>query len=187
MNTPQHDLYQKIKQYTLRHVRDRQDAEDIVQDVFVKVQTQQQTLRDSEKLVNWTYRITKNAITDYYRHKKKEQVGVLVDGAEDRHVFNECVEHCLTVLSTTLPSPYKEALELSEGQNISQTELAQHWGISYSGAKSRVQRARQMLKKKMETLYNIKADAYGNIIVCEDRIPCGCDVPQTLREELNQL
>lgn len=186
MNTPQHEFYQKIKQYVLRHVRDRQDAEDIVQDVFVKVQTQQQALRDTEKLIGWIYRITKNAITDYYRLKKKEHTGVWVEEAGDRHVFNECVEHCLAVLSTTLPSPYKEALELSEKQNVSQLELARHWGISYSGAKSRVQRARQMLKKKMETLYNIKADAYGNIIVCEDRIPCGCNVPETLREELNR-
>jgi RNA polymerase sigma-70 factor, ECF subfamily len=58
---------------------------------------------------------------------------------------------------------------------VPQKELAVRLGISYSGVKSRVQRARQMLKEKMEALYHIKTDGYGNVLVCEDRVPCGCE------------
>lgn len=171
----------------LSHVRDRQDAEDIVQDIFVKIQLQQHQLRNPEKLIGWMYRIAKNAITDHYRLKKKEQLGVIVEVEDDRHVFNECVEQCLSTLADTLPSPYKEALELSEKQNISQTALAKHWGISYSGAKSRVQRARQMLKEKLQALYKIETDAYGNVLVCEISEPCGCSAMQEIQRENNSI
>jgi RNA polymerase sigma-70 factor, ECF subfamily len=187
MNSLHHDLYQKIKRYVLNHVRDKQDTEDIVQDIFVKIQLQQHQVRNPEKLIGWMYRIAKNAITDHYRFRKKEQTGMFIEVPDDRHIFNECVEQCLTVLAGTLPSPYQEALELSEKQNISQTELARRWGISYSGAKSRVQRARQMLKEKLQALYRIETDAYGNILVCENREPCSCDISLTLQEELNRI
>lgn len=186
MSLIQPDLYQKIKQYVRHNVRNTEDVQDIVQDVFVKVQLHKTELRDSEKILGWIYRITRNAITDYYRLRKKEQVGVWVEPEQDRHIFNECVEQCLSVLSNELPNTYKEALQLSEKENISQTELAQRWGISYSGAKSRVQRARQLLREKMESLYHIKTDAYGNVIVCEDRGPCGCDSYGTLSENNKQ-
>lgn len=186
MKSIQPDLYQKIKQYVGHNVRNKEDVQDIVQNVFVKVQLHQGELRESEKIIGWIYRITRNSITDYYRLRKKEQAGVWVEPEEDRHVFNECVEQCLSVLSDQLPTPYKEALQLSEKENISQTELAQRWGISYSGAKSRVQRARQLLKEKMESLYHIKTDAYGNVIVCEDRGPCGCDSYETLQKNNSQ-
>jgi DNA-directed RNA polymerase specialized sigma subunit, sigma24 homolog len=67
-----------------------------------------------------------------------------------------------------------------EIKNVSQLELAQQLGISYSGLKSRVQRGRQMLKEKMTDLYHIQTDGYGNVIVCEDRVPCGCSKPSII-------
>jgi RNA polymerase sigma-70 factor (ECF subfamily) len=76
----------------------------------------------------------------------------------------------------TLPDTYRIPLELSETENLSQYEIAKQLNISYSGARSRVQRARNMLRKKFEALYFIKSDAYGNIIVCENRVPCSCSI-----------
>jgi RNA polymerase sigma-70 factor (ECF subfamily) len=78
----------------------------------------------------------------------------------------------LNELLPTLPDKYREALQLTEIENLSQLELAERLGISYSGAKSRVQRARQMLKEKMDEVLIVKTDAYGNAIVCKDRTPC---------------
>ena len=75
---------------------------------------------------------------------------------------------------TTLPAKYREALELIELENLSQLDLAKRLNISYSGAKSRVQRARQMLKEKMDESYNIQLDKYGNVLVCENKTPCSC-------------
>jgi RNA polymerase sigma-70 factor (ECF subfamily) len=78
----------------------------------------------------------------------------------------------LQQLVMTLPDKYREAFQLSEIQNVSQTEIADRLGISYSGAKSRVQRARQMLRNKMEDILIIETDPYGNVLICKDRNPC---------------
>ena len=74
----------------------------------------------------------------------------------------------------TLPDKYRVPLELTEIENVSQYEVAERLGITYSGARSRVQRARKLLKEKMDELYVIETDAYGNILTCVDRVPCCC-------------
>jgi RNA polymerase sigma-70 factor (ECF subfamily) len=74
----------------------------------------------------------------------------------------------------TLPDKYRIPLQLAELEGLSQYEIAEHLAISYSGARTRVQRARKLLKEKMDALYHIQTDCYGNILVCEDRIPCCC-------------
>jgi RNA polymerase sigma-70 factor (ECF subfamily) len=175
MDSLHQELYQEIKRYVHNHVREKEDAEDIVQNIFLKIHLHKNQLQSPEKFIGWMYRIAKNAIIDYYRLRKREQSGMIVEMTDDKQFFNECVENCLTSLANTLPEPYREALTLSDQQNVSQKELANRWGVSYSGAKSRVQRARQMLKEKLQTRYHIKTDAYGNILVCENCEPYSCE------------
>ena len=78
---------------------------------------------------------------------------------------------CIVPFVNKLPPKYKEALTLTEFENYSQNELAEHLGISYSGAKSRVQRAKVKLKKLFEDCCNISYDKYGNIIEYHSRNP----------------
>jgi RNA polymerase sigma-70 factor, ECF subfamily len=164
-----------LRNFVYRKVKDKSLADDIVQDVFLKVHAKLGQLKDSEKISGWIYQITRNLITDYFRSKSRIISALDLDWESDHQRLNECVSTCLQEMLLTLPQNYREALELTELNNLSQTELAQRLNISYSGAKSRVQRARQMLKEKMEESYRIKMDAYGNVIVCENRVPCTCN------------
>lgn len=164
-----------LKSFVYRKVRDKALAEDIVQDVFLKVHAKLGQLKDTEKVSGWIYQITRNTITDYYRNKSKGISFQDLNWDSDHQVLNACVSNCLQEMLVTLPEKYREAIALTELENLSQTHLAERLNISYSGAKSRVQRARQMLKDKMEQQYNIKMDAYGNVIVCENRVPCNCN------------
>jgi RNA polymerase sigma-70 factor, ECF subfamily len=61
---------------------------------------------------------------------------------------------------------------MTELQNMSQLEVAAKLGLNYTTAKARVQRARQMLKEKMDEILIVKTDGYGNVILCKDRGPC---------------
>lgn len=163
----------ELKSFVLKRVKDKAVAEDIVHDVFLKVHSRIHQLKDSEKIMSWIYQITRNTITDHFRKDQKFVTEIPETEVEsDRNELNECVAQCLRQMVTTLPDKYREAFELSELQNVSQTDLARKLNISYSGAKSRVQRARQMLRQKMEDLLVIETDSYGNVIVCEDRNPC---------------
>jgi RNA polymerase sigma-70 factor (ECF subfamily) len=61
---------------------------------------------------------------------------------------------------------------MTELQNIPQLEVAKKLNLSYSAAKARVQRARQMLRVKMDQMLIVKTDGYGNVILCKDRSSC---------------
>lgn len=182
MNSVDPQLYHQMKSFILRRVKNQQDAEDILQEVFIKVQLKSNQLKEAEKFTAWMYTMTRNSIMDYHRAKKKTIEPEALTQTDEYNEFNDCVASCLNQLMATLPSPYREALELTEKENLPQKELAIQLGISYSGAKSRVQRARQMLKEKMDALYNIKTDGYGNVLVCEDIVPCGCYTVETKAE-----
>ncbi len=178
-------IREELKAFIFRKVRDKALAEDIVQDVFLKVHDKAKQLKDPSKIAAWIYQITRNTVTDYFRHQSKSVNPVDLDWESDPEDFNDCVAFCLNELIKTLPHKYREALELTEQENLSQLDLASRLGISYSGAKSRVQRARVMLKEKMESLYRIQTDVYGNVMVCENQKSCGCDAQQHI-ENLNK-
>ena len=163
---------QELKGFVFKRVKDRSLTEDIVHDVFLKVQNKIGQLHEQAKLTSWIYQITKNAIIDHYRQQSRYLTTTDLDWENDAPNFNECVTRCLQNMMTTLPDKYREALQLADVDNLSQLELAARLGISYSGAKSRVQRARQMLKAKVDETLIIKLDSYGNVIVCENRSKC---------------
>ena len=168
------EISTELRKFVFRKVKDRDVANDIVQDVFIKVQSKISQLRETEKIAGWIFQITRHTITDYFRSKPKTLTIDELQWDNETQDLNDCVAFCLNKLMYTLPEKYRDAVVLTEIEDLSQTELAARLGISYSGAKSRVQRGRQMLKDKLTDLYHIKTDSYGNIIVCEDKVPCNC-------------
>jgi RNA polymerase sigma-70 factor (ECF subfamily) len=170
-----YESWTELKRFVYSKVRDKALAEDIAQDVFLKVTQHLDQLKDSEKLKGWMFKIARNAVYDHFRSTvKQSHIPTTID-KDDPIGYNECVATCLQQMLATLPAKYREALVLAELENVPQTELTSRLQISYSGVKSRVQRARQMLRHKMESRYRIETDAYGNVIVCEDRVQCSCE------------
>ena len=167
-------LYAELLTFVQRKIKDRHTAEDIVQDVFIKVHTKSAQLKHEDKIVGWIFQITRNAVADYFRNNSKHDRDVDIDWDSSFHEFNECVSQCLKKLMHELPDMYRVPLELAEISGHSQFQIADKLNISYSGARSRIQRARRMLKEKLDDLYYIKTDRYGNIIACEDKVPCCC-------------
>jgi len=168
------EIQDKLKSFVIRYTKDKALAEDIIHDVFLKVHAKVGQLKEPEKLIGWIFQITRNTIADSFRARGKGLSSFDIDWEEETKPLNDCVSACLQNMMTTLPEKYRYALELIDLENFSQLELAKELNISYSGAKSRVQRARKMLKEKMEAAYLIKFDSYGNVIVCESKVPCCC-------------
>jgi len=74
-----------------------------------------------------------------------------------------------------LPSPYREALTLTEIQGMTQLAAAKMLGLSPSGMKSRVQRGREKLREILEASCNIALDVRGGVIACEPKTTaCSC-------------
>jgi len=128
-------------------VHDIQLSEDILQDVFIKIHLNLHQLKSDEKLTSWLYQITRNSITDYFR-KAKSTIEV-PDLPEEQNTETDIrnFEKCVLRFVNELPEKYREAIVTTELGNLSQKEFAEKIGISYSGAKSRVQRAKEELRE----------------------------------------
>ncbi len=156
-----------IKHFILNYTHNEAVAEDILQDVFLKMHTHIQTLNDEKKLQSWLYQITRNTIYDYYRSQKNTiALAATFDMPEEpeQEDVAQTLLPCLRVMVDQLPVLYREAIILTEYHGLTQKELAERLNLSFSGAKSRVQRAREKLKQMLLTCCHFVLDRRGGII-----------------------
>ncbi len=179
------DLEARLRPFVARRVRAPVDVEDVVQDVFLRMQRGLAQLRDEERFVPWVFHVARSAIIDHLRRAARspvadggalEQVPLEVE-PDDRAVERELAGYVAPFVAM-LPSPYREALTLTELEGLTQKQAADMLGISLSGMKSRVQRGRQHLRKALEDCCHIALDVRGRVVACEPRpdgkLPEGC-------------
>jgi len=172
------EFHPKLKQFVLKRIPDEQSSEDILQNVFLKIHTRIDTLRDEEKLQSWIYQIARNAIADYYREQRTTSSStdlpeelVLSEEPADHNVVKELIPS-IKAMVDSLPADYREALYLTEYEGLTQRELADRLGLSFSGAKSRVQRAREKLKVMLLDCCHFEFDRRGRIIDYQPKCAC---------------
>jgi len=171
-----HEMHGALKGFITKRVPDESTAEDILQNVFMQIHAHADTLKDTTKLESWIYQITRNAVVDYYRSQKPEQEVPETLPAQDEVEEDDLARQlapCLHGMIQELPDKYREALVLTEYEGLSQSDLADHLGISFSGAKSRVQRAREQLKGILLQCCHFELDRLGKIIDYAPNCDCG--------------
>lgn len=158
-----------------------EDAEDILQEVLLRVHLHLDTVQDMHKLESWIYQIARNSIADYYRssHPLEPLSEDLKEEIEE--VENDASESLYTALNElvhSLPEIYRDALLLTDYDGLSQVELARRLNLSPSGAKSRVQRARQMVKDNLLACCHFEFDRRGKVLDYYSRCCICCTTPQ---------
>jgi RNA polymerase sigma-70 factor (ECF subfamily) len=126
------------------------DAEDLAQDVFMKVYHNIGNFRGEAKFSSWLYRITVNSTYDHLRRSKQKLVSIdefenfdIPDTKEAQDVLaKELVQQALT----KIPYEYRSALVLKEIEGLSYQEIAEALKISIGTVESRIFRGRSMLK-----------------------------------------
>lgn len=163
------ELSVSLKGFIRKRVANEQDADDILQEVFIKIQNNIEGLMNDNKIHAWIYRITRNTITDHYR-KTHNNIYIsniseeLLNTEEEELTANAEIASCLKAMVDSLPEIYKQAILITEYEDMTQKELSEKLGISISGAKSRVQRARKMLKVMLLGCCQLEMDRRGKII-----------------------
>lgn len=158
-----------LRSFVSRKTRDASIADDIVQEVYVRAHDRLSQLTDASKLEPWLYRIATNLVFDHFRSKARESRVTPPDASSEDNTLTECAAHCVAETLNDLPEKYREALQLAEMEDLAQVDLAGKLGISYSGAKSRVQRGREMLRELVDARCMIRTDGFGNVTVCKSR------------------
>ena len=158
------DLCQELFAFINSKVKNEDVSKDILQETFFKAHMNIHKLRDSSKLTSWVYQITRNNINDYHRNNKQMiQIENLALAIEEEPSFQNLTT-CINSKIEQLLEKYQQAIILTTFKNLKQTELADYLGISYSGTKSRVQRAKEKLKELVIDCENVETGSKNQII-----------------------
>lgn len=167
------DFHKELEAFIFSRIKERDITNDILQEIFIKIHNNIGTLKDESKLSSWIYQITRNAVNDYFR-KSEPQIEITdyQDIEEHQIPYVSELERCLEPFINQLGDKYKEAIILTELNGLTQKQLAQKLNISYSGAKSRVQRGKENLKKLFTDCCSIQFDKYGNVVDFQKKRNC---------------
>jgi RNA polymerase sigma-70 factor (ECF subfamily) len=183
------ELEARLRPYVAHRVPSTSDVDDIVQEVFVRIQRGVTELRDGERFGGWVYRIAERAVADHYRtrarhplvrERENEATGDASDAHDDLASLESDLAECVALFVSRLPSPYREAITLTELQGLTQKDAAEMLGISLSGMKSRVQRGRERIHRMFQECCEISVDARGHVIECTPRAIE--EIPEDCRE-----
>lgn len=166
-------IYQKFSSQLFRYIQkripDSNDAEDILQSVYLKLLTSADQLRDKDKLAGWIYTVANNTVTDYYRKRRvsinKIEFDTLPEADEaDEISRTKEIYQCVLPFVSQLSEKYRKPILLADVENKSTREIAGILGISVTAAKSRVQRARKMVRELFLACCRITYDSKGKFI-----------------------
>ena len=112
----------KLSQFIAACVADPATAEDILQDVFLKIQNRLGQLQDPAKLQGWLYLVARNAIIDHHRTRKEttEVPESLPTEPPAHDVEVEDLKAAFRRMIYSLPEPYRDALVLTEFEGLTQ-------------------------------------------------------------------
>ena len=152
----------------LNYLQNIEDAEEISQDVFIKVHQSIDNFKDNSSLKTWIYRITINQCLDFIKHKNSqkrffifgkkseneteylnsttfEHPGILMENQENAKIVFEIINK--------LPENQKTAFILSKLDGLSNPEISEIMNTSISSIESLVFRAKTSLKEKLNSKF----------------------------------
>lgn len=178
INTIHNQFYIVLGNYIKARVNNRDDAADILQEVFIKVNEKLAVLKDESKLKSWIFTITRNTIIDYYRKNSHHQKSELTDRILEELVHDKDFDDtkgldcCLQNFILRLPEEYRDIMMDSEIHGIKQKDLTQKYNLAYPSIRSRVQRGRLRLKEMLMDCCSIELDSRGNVTTVTSKKSC---------------
>ncbi|MBE4906512.1 sigma-70 family RNA polymerase sigma factor [Bacillus luteolus] len=147
---------QKVYSIALSYVKDNYVAEDLTHEILIKCYLAHKTFNGKCSFHTWMYRIATNHCIDYLRkgYRKRdvlhEDIELFMDKEEftpESEVLDRCDQEEVLDKLKLLPSKYQEVLRLYYFKNQSLKEIEQHLNINLSTIKTRMLRAKKMLKE----------------------------------------
>lgn len=161
---------EKVSHLAMRITRNEQDTEEVVQEVFITLFTKLRTFRGRSAFSSWLYRVTSNAAFMKLRSRRKHSAASYEEVTENggsveamhqrsdasdlnyisvRHELRKYIEQAIEAL----PREYRSIFILRDVDGLSNHEVGEVLGLSVPAVKSRLHRARLMLRKKLQRYY----------------------------------
>jgi RNA polymerase sigma-70 factor, ECF subfamily len=171
---------ERLLRYTQSMVRDRGDAEDVLQETLLRAHRGFASLRAGEAATTWLFRIATRACLDHLRQRvRRPAIDADVDpdaqaspgddpatlqATMERREMSACVQRFLEAL----PDEYRSAIMLTEIEGLTGPEISDLLGVKLTTVKMRLHRARRMLQEQLEAGCSFSCDERG-ALVCEPK------------------
>ncbi len=166
----------KVYQLALRLTGNKMDAMDVIQDVFLSVYQKIHTFRGDAAFGSWLYRITANASFAKLNKRKRapsvslDDVMPVIESSSagshsewsikpDAALFNKEAREALDRAINALPDDFRTVVVLRDVENQSSQEVADLLQLSVPAVKSRLHRARLLLRKELGEYFRARKSA----------------------------
>jgi RNA polymerase sigma-70 factor (ECF subfamily) len=169
------EIYQNfdagLRRFLGRRLSDPAAMEDVLQETYLRLHRRADSLREPGRLQGWVYQIAHNALVDHYRRQREtvELTDAVPVEPDDENEAQQALAGSMRDMLACLPEKYGQALRLTEFEGLTQAALAGRLGLSLSGAKSRVQRAREKLREALLDCCHVELDRLGQVLHYEPR------------------
>jgi RNA polymerase sigma-70 factor (ECF subfamily) len=155
----------------MRYARDREEAEDILQEAFLKIFRYISTFRKEGSFEGWMKRVMINHALNHYRKRRKMPFLEDIDAINETDILDRedpDAPHApisaekLTTLIQKLPPGYRMVFNMYVFEEFSHKEISMELNISENTSKTQLLKARRMLRKKINDLDLMKKTAYAD-------------------------
>ena len=160
-----HAFHEAVGGFVRRRVPSA-DADDVAQEVFLRLHRAAPSLRDGARAHAFVFGIARRTVADYHRRRRPAPASLdsVPEPTSDVPDVHEEVLSWLVPMIASLPEPGRTALRLADVEGRSMAEIAEAAGLSVSGAKSRVQRARRALGAVLAACCAVEFGAEGRAV-----------------------
>ena len=161
-----------LKFYILKKVKDEDLANDLSHEVLIKAYNSCCSNIEIKNVRSWFYQIAHNTSVDYFRkdNKYSNEIPEKTENVEE-NLFSEVLDF-IEPLIELLPNKYALPLQLSDIEDVKQSEIAKRMNLSLTATKSRIQRARKLLKDKIIECSTLEMDENGKLLSLEIKQNC---------------
>lgn len=169
--------YSRVRKFILAIVKDEWAADDLIQETFVRIRKNMDTIRDPSKTSSWIYRMAYNLCQDHFRSLKKSALNgreirqkpptlqeIFIEKELEQRQMGACVQDQMDFL----PESLRTVLVLYDVMDFSQKEIAEILDITVENVKVRLHRARKKFKAILKEQCTFEHDE-RNVLTCDPK------------------
>lgn len=161
------NLRGELRGFLVGQVGEPATADDLLQDVFLKLHRHAGNLKEKTSPRAWLYQVARNAVIDHWRQRRDTTqfpCNLAHTEAPTEELMQAKLAPCLRPMIESLPAVYGDALRLTELDELPQAEAARQLGISLTALKSRVRRGRAQLKEMLLQCCEFEFSTTGRVL-----------------------
>ncbi len=152
---------ERLQAYIGSKYKNKGLAEEATQEVLLKIYKSCCSGNNINNLNSWLYQISNNVAIDLIKKEKKNTKEFTIDHNESESKSLAEISEVLKPLISLLPEKYSVPLKMADIDGIPQKEIADFLDLGISATKTRIQRARKLLKEEITTCFHLELDKNG--------------------------